>query len=78
MNQIITRPEAWTFRVYLNAYSRKATHILRSKEAVEAILPKEYNVVVRLFCWRRLSETYLVSWMGDHFKWDPCCCESDR
>lgn len=72
------RPEAWSFRVYLNTSTNKATHIVRTREQVEAILPKDYGVVVKLFCWRRLSETYLVSWMGDHFKWDTCRIESDH
>ena len=74
----VTRPEAWRFRVYLDSYSNKATHIVRTREAVEAVMPKDRGVVVKLFCWRRLVETYLVSWMGDYFKWDPCRCESDH
>ena len=73
----MNNPEAWSYRVYLNAYTNKATHIVRNKKTVEAIMPTDHGVVVKLFCYRRLVETYLVSWMGDHFKWDPCYSCSD-
>lgn len=72
------RPEAWSYRVYLDPCINKASLIVRNRETVEAIVPKDHGVIVKLFCWRRLSETYLVSWMGDHFKWDPCRSESDH
>lgn len=78
METIKSRPEAWSYRVYLDTSSNKSTHIVRNREQAEAFLPKDHGVVVKLFCWRRLFETYLVSWMGDHFKWDPCNSESDR
>lgn len=74
----MNNPKAWSFRVYLDTNSNKATHIVRDQNTVEAVLPRDRAVIVKLFCWRRLAETYLVSWMGDHYKWDPCYNESDR
>lgn len=72
------RPEAWSYRVYLDSHTNKSTHIVRTREAVEAVMPKDHGIIVKLFCYRRLTETYLVSWMGDHFKWDSCRSESDH
>lgn len=65
------------YRIYLDSNSRKATHIVNDRSDAERKLPKDHGVIVKRFNGRWLADTFLVSWMGDHFKWDPCCCISD-
>lgn len=65
------------YRIYIDSYC-KAAHIVKDRKAAEMFLPKTRSCIVKDFCGKRLMETYLVSWMGDHFKWDTCRCESDR
>lgn len=66
------------YRIYLDSYSNKASYIVDSRAEAENLLPKDHGVIVKVFIGRFLWETLLVSWMGDHFKWDPCCSESDH
>ena len=65
------------YRIYIDSYF-KAAHIVKDRKDAEMFLPKTRGCIVNDFCGKRLMETYLVSWMGDHFKWDACKCESDR
>ena len=66
------------YRIYLDSYSRKATHIVRNRKTVEALLPRDHGCIVKEFNGKCLIETYLVSWLGDHYKWDACHSESDH
>ena len=74
----MSRPETKSYRIYLDSYSSKATHIVHTWEEVEAILPRDRSVVVKQFSGRRLWQTYLVNWTGLHFKGDPCYSEADH
>ena len=52
--------------------SRKADAIMSSRQEVERVHPMSKAIVVKVFRGRELMTEYLVSWMGDHFKWDAC------
>lgn len=71
------RKEISVYRIYIDSYF-KAAHIVKDRKDAEMFLPKTRGCIVKDFCGKRLMETYLVSWMGGHFKWDACKCESDR
>lgn len=64
------------FRIYLDSNSRKASHIVKNQAIAEMLLPKDRGCIVKEFAGKRLNETYLVSWMGDHFKWDRCLSDA--
>lgn len=63
------------FRIYLDTNSRKATHIVKDRNTAESLLPRDHACIVKKYDGKRLIETYLVSWMGDHFKFDRCHSE---
>jgi len=65
------------YRIYLDSCSRKATHIVDSKADAEKLLPKHRSCTVKVFTGRTLCADYLVSWLGDHYKWDRCYSISD-
>lgn len=65
------------FRVY-NSGSRKADAIYTNKAATVASLRTDRaNIVCEYYSNHKVNE-WLVSWMGDHWKWDPCFSDSDR
>lgn len=66
------------FRIYLDSNSRKASHIVKNQAIAEAILPRNHGCIVKQFNGKRLVRTYLVSWLGDHYKWDTCQCVNDN
>lgn len=51
---------------------RKADAIMSTRSGVESVHPMSRAVVVKVFRGRELMSEFLVSWMGDHFKWDAC------
>lgn len=65
------------YRMY--AYNeRKANLITTDINELEAALPKDRAVIVKVFEGRVLVQSYLVSWMGEYFKYDPCKSISDK
>lgn len=58
------------YRIYIDSYF-KAAHIVKDRKDAEMFLPKTRGCIVKDFCGKRLMETYLVSWMGDHFNGTP-------
>lgn len=59
---------AYTYRVYSGSRN-KAVAIVRSAAEVEKAAAVLDEVVVKLFCWRRLIHTYVVSTTQSGYKW---------